>query len=144
MRDLCFLLFAVILFSGCKVEPRPINYGHDNCEFCKMTLMDPLFGGQLVSDKGRIFIFDDINCMVQFMDSEDGQRHTWAHKKIADYSTPEQLITADFAYFIKTDEVRSPMASKIIALPNADAMRDFKQKFNGIYLSWGEVSTEFK
>ncbi len=144
MRTITLFAALFMLVASCNVEPRPIKYGEDQCEFCKMTLMDPLFGGQLVTSKGRIFIFDDVNCMVKFMDSDDGKRHEFAHKMIADYTTPENLLVADFAYFIKTDEVRTPMNSKVIAVPDDASMRELKRTLNGIYLSWGEITTEFK
>nr|MBS0038273.1 nitrous oxide reductase accessory protein NosL [Saprospiraceae bacterium] len=145
MKWFISLLFSTMLFMGCTVEPRPINFGHDECEFCKMKLMDERFGGQLVTDKGRIYMFDDVNCMVMFMEDEENQRHEYAYELIVDYSNPTELLDVHYTYFIKSNDVRTPMNSKIIALPDEETKDHFtKELDHSIFLGWGEVKTQFK
>ena len=45
------LLFAVVLAS-CTQGPRPVVVGEDACEFCRMTITDARFGGQLFNQIG--------------------------------------------------------------------------------------------
>lgn len=140
-----FFLFALAIFIiGCTVEPRPINFGQDDCELCKMKLMDERFGAQLVTDKGRIFMFDDVNCMVMFMDSEEGKRHNYAYELIVDFSNPGELLDVHYTYFLQTSEVRTPMNSEIIALPDLEKANKLRSELNGIRLVWGEIQTKFK
>lgn len=138
------MLFTTVIVISCKVEPRSINFGHDDCEFCKMKLMDERFGAQLVTDKGRIYMFDDVNCMVEFMDSDEGKRHHYAYELIVDYSNPGELLDVHYTFFLKTDEIRTPMNSKIIALPNRETQEEFKAAIGGILLGWGEIRANFK
>ena len=56
----------LVLFQQCTQEPEPLVYGKDVCQFCKMTLMDHKFGAELVTNKGKVYKFDDINCMLNF------------------------------------------------------------------------------
>lgn len=144
MRIIFFMLFTTVIVISCKVEPRSINFGHDDCEFCKMKLMDERFGAQLVTDKGRIYMFDDVNCMVEFMDSDEGKRHLYAYELIVDYSNPGELLDVHYTFFLKTDEIRTPMNSKIIALPNRETQEEFKADIGGILLGWGEIRANFK
>lgn len=53
--------------SSCTTGPEPIRYGQDNCHHCQMTLMDKRFGAEIVTDKGKVYKFDDLNCLVNFM-----------------------------------------------------------------------------
>ena len=143
MKHLIFL-YGLLLLIGCTVEPRPINFGHDDCELCKMKLMDERFGAQLVTDKGRIYMFDDVNCMVMFMDSDEGKRHQYAYELVVDYSNPGELLDVHYTYFLKTDKVRTPMNSSVISLPDEKTANDYRAEFNGIRQVWGEVRTNFK
>jgi len=43
---LYFILSGLFLFTGCKVEPEPINYGKDQCHFCKMNIVDKQHAAQ--------------------------------------------------------------------------------------------------
>ncbi|TVR87263.1 MAG: nitrous oxide reductase [Saprospirales bacterium] len=145
MRLWMILIFATIWLAACTVEPRPINFGHDDCELCKMKLMDERFGAQLVTDKGRIFMFDDVNCMVMFMDSEEGQRHDYKYELIVDYSNPGELLDVHYTFFLKNKDVRTPMNSQIIALPDEETLDAYRDELDGgIYLGWGEIKTHFK
>lgn len=142
-RYLITLLFLFIL-AACSSDPRPIVLGEDACHHCKMTLMDPKFGAELVTEKGKIFIFDDVNCMLGYMDSEEGKQQTFKHVLVMDYLNPGVLLDVNFAHFLKSDQIQTPMASNIVAFPDYNLLKEYKIKSGGVYLAWGELTTQFK
>src|SRR6188768_3670534 len=93
------VLLVAILFLSCTSDPEPLRYGKDACYTCKMTLMDKKFGAELVTVKGKVYKFDDANCMVNFINSGYLADETLAHKLIVDYSQPEKLISAEEAFY---------------------------------------------
>lgn len=136
-------IFALLVFlASCSADPRPIAYGQDGCHHCKMTLMDPKFGAELVTEKGKVFVFDDVNCMLQYMDSANDE--VYKHILVTDYLNPGVLLDANVAFYLKSDQFKTPMASQIVAFPDYDKMNEFKQKSGGVYLAWGELTTQFK
>lgn len=138
-------IFALLVFlASCSADPRPIAYGQDGCHHCKMTLMDPKFGAELVTDKGKVFVFDDVNCMLQYMDSEDGKSQMYKHILVIDYLNPGVLLDANYAFYLKSEEFKTPMASQIVAFPDYDLLKEYKNKTGGVYLAWGELTTQFK
>jgi len=135
----------IVLLLSCKVEPEPLQYGQDACHTCKMILMDKKFGAELVSSKGKIYKFDDINCMLAFYNSgETGNNQAFAYRLVVDYSQPTKLIEAGDAFYLKSPEIKSPMASQIAAFEKKESMDERKKKTRGIYLVWGELVTQFK
>jgi len=132
------------LMLACNAEPEPIIYGTDACHTCKMTLMDKKFGAELVTQKGKVYKFDDVNCMLNFYNDTENSAEQFKYKLVVDFSQPEKLITASDAFFLKSDEIKSPMASEIAAFESKDSMEKLKEEWNGIYLVWGEVVTQFK
>jgi len=48
-----FIIFLLGLTYGCTVEPEPLVYGADICHTCKMTLMDPKFGAEIITKNGK-------------------------------------------------------------------------------------------
>ncbi|MDO8966073.1 nitrous oxide reductase accessory protein NosL [Algoriphagus sp.] len=138
-------IFALLVFlASCSADPRPIAYGQDGCHHCKMTLMDPKFGAELVTEKGKVFVFDDVNCMLQYMDSEDGKSQMYKHILVIDYLNPGVLLDANYAFYLKSEEFKTPMASQIVAFPDYDLLKEYKNKTGGVYLAWGELTTQFK
>jgi copper chaperone NosL len=142
MNRLAFL--SLILFVACSTEPEPLTYGKDVCHFCKMTLMDKKFGAELVTKKGKVYKFDDANCFLNFYYSGLEPVEDFAYKLIVDYSNPAYLIDAEAAFYLKSSEVHSPMASEVAAFEKKESMDTYKKKWNGIYMAWGEVQTQFK
>src|SRR5688572_7001646 len=139
-----FQVLVVFILLSCTTDPVPLRYGKDACHLCKMTLMDKKFGGELVTEKGKVYKFDDVNCMINFINSGYLNDETLAHKLIIDYSQPEKLIPAEEAFYLKSDQIRSPMASEVAAFATQKAMEKSKTKLNGIYLAWAELMTQFK
>lgn len=142
-RNLPLLGLLVFLLS-CSVDPRPIVFGQDGCHHCKMTLMDPTFGAELVTEKGKVYIFDDVNCMLQYLDSDEGKSQAYKHILVTDYLNPGILLDAKSAFYLKSEEFRTPMASNIVAFPDYGLLKQHKKKSGGVYLAWGELTTQFK
>ncbi|MBN7813518.1 nitrous oxide reductase accessory protein NosL [Algoriphagus sp. H41] len=142
MKHYLSIFTLLVLLASCSADPRPIAYGQDGCHHCKMTLMDPKFGAELVTEKGKVFVFDDVNCMLQYMDSVNDE--VYKHILVTDYLNPGVLLDANVAFYLKSDQFKTPMASQIVAFPDYDKMNEFKQKSGGVYLAWGELTTQFK
>ncbi|MGB5288980.1 MAG: hypothetical protein WBN42_10875, partial [Ignavibacteriaceae bacterium] len=58
--SMVFLLPLLFLLASCGSKPEPINYGKDECEFCRMQISDNRYGAELVTDKGKVYKFDSI------------------------------------------------------------------------------------
>jgi copper chaperone NosL len=141
-----FLFIATIslVLTSCTVEPEPIRYGEDACHHCKMTLVDKKFGAELVTKKGKIYKFDDVNCMLSFYNSGEVATDEFSHKLVIDFTKPTKLIEADKAFYLKSPKIQSPMISQIGAFENEQDMKLAKDELSGIYLVWGELVTQFK
>jgi copper chaperone NosL len=137
------VLLVVALFS-CSAEPEVLHFGKDACHACKMTLMDNKFGAELVTKKGKVYKFDDVNCMLSFFHSGVEAEENIAYKLVIDFSHPEKLIDASNAYFLKSDEIKSPMGSHVAAFEKKEDLEIVKNDLKVIYLVWGELVTQFK
>ncbi len=141
----CGLTVALLLFlSGCSPEPRPLEYGADTCYSCKMTLADKRFGAELVTTKGKIYTFDDINCMLSFYNSAEFDQASLAHNLVVDFEHPGRFLNASETFFLKSETIKSPMASKVAAFETYERAIQFKRENGGILLGWAEVTTQFK
>lgn len=138
------VIFLMIVLLSCSTEPEPLEYGEDACHTCKMTLVDKKFGAELVTTKGKVYKFDDINCMMTFYHSTPTDQQTFAHRLVVDFSQPEKLIPAADAFYLKSPELRSPMASQVAAFETKKSMEIAQKQLKGIYLVWGELVTQFK
>jgi copper chaperone NosL len=129
---------------SCNVEPEPLHFGKDGCHACKMTLMDNKFGAEIVTKKGKIYKFDDVNCLLNFFNSGEVATDEMKELLIVDFSKPEKLIDARNALYIKSPVIKSPMASNIAAFESNDDATKMNKEWKGILLSWGELQTQFK
>jgi copper chaperone NosL len=141
---LLFLMPVMVVLAACSANPEPIQFGTDNCHLCKMTIMDRKFGGEVVTKKGMIYKFDDANCMVNFLNSGTLDEREVKHKLVIDFSQPEKLIEAGEAFYVKSPEIKSPMASQVAGFEEYDTMKEYNKNWNGIYLTWGELITQYK
>jgi len=144
MKKILASIIVCMLMIACSVEPQPLDYGIDACYTCKMTLMDPKFGAEIVTKKGKVYKFDDMNCMLSFHHSGIEPEENMAYRLVIDFANPETLIDATNSYYVKSDSIRSPMASGIAAFNDEKEFNNIRKKYKGILMSWGEVITQFK
>jgi len=140
------VLFVLIFtfFTGCSAKKKPIRYGTDACDHCKMIIMDPKFGAEIITMKGKIFLFDDINCMITFINKSVSPQNEVAEAFVIDYNNQRELIDARSAFYVKSDLIKSPMASGIAAFSTRDERYNQQQKWQGQELTWDEVKSIYK
>jgi copper chaperone NosL len=134
----------ILLVSSCSTDPEPLVYGTDVCHFCKMTLMDKKFGAELVTKKGKVYKFDDMNCFLNFYNSGFENTEDYQHKLVVDFTSEGKLIDATHAFYIKSSAIRTPMDGQVAAFETKANSDKYKKEWKGIYLAWGEVITQYK
>jgi copper chaperone NosL len=139
----CSLILLSSMLS-CKVEPRPIDFGKDTCEYCRMVLMDPKFGSEIVTSKGKVFIFDDVNCLHDYIASEELIESELAHIMVVDFHNMGKLIPLDHAHFVFSEEIKSPMASRVAAFGEQRVSEEYREKWNGQLKTWEELKNMFE
>jgi copper chaperone NosL len=138
------ILALMLSITSCSVEPEPLRYGEDACHHCRMTLVDKKFGAELVTRKGKVYKFDDVNCMISFYNSGEVAHDQFLHKLVVNFSEPANLIEADKAFYLKSTKLQSPMGGQVAAFETDQQMKSGKDQLGGIYMVWGELVTQFK
>lgn len=126
----------LLFFSACEPKPATISYGFDACHHCKMTIADNRFGSQLVTDKGKAYKFDAIECMAQYM---EGANESYAYILVTNLPTPEKFIDAETAVFIQSKSLPSPMGMNLSAYADEAEAAKVLQDLEGRILTWQEV-----
>lgn len=133
------VLLILITLASCGSEPEPINYGHDECEFCRMLITDNKYGAELITDKGKVYKFDSIECMVEFSLVKNTLGDTNNKLLITDFYNPGNIIDARNSFYVKNDEFRSPMGLNVTAFNGDEQAQKFISANGGEKLSWVEV-----
>ncbi len=134
-----FVLF-LLLFS-CSIEPQPIDYGNDACHYCKMNIVDRQRAAEIVTQKGKTFKYDSIECMIR--DSRNREQSQIALFLVSDYSSPGKFINASGATYLISENLPSPMGANLSGFASkSDAVKVQLEKKGTLY-SWGELKNMF-
>lgn len=131
-----FILLLII--SSCSAKTEPFNYGKDNCHFCKMGIVDPKFGGEVVTKKSKVYKFDDVICMVRFLQSGTLKDEEIAKKVVINFEKENDFIDVSKVIFWISTEIKSPMGSSAAAFISRDAAEKTKAGKEGQLLNWDE------
>jgi len=130
------VIFSGILFS-CNSQTQPIQFGKDNCDFCRMTISDERFGAEIVTSKGKAYKFDDLYCLVGFL--KDGKVDTTKSSYYLVDFTSHQLQPAAGMFILKSDALRSPMHGNMAAFTTKENLTNAQKQFNGDMLTWSDA-----
>jgi len=137
--SLIFFIYLLFLLSSCGTKPEQINYGHDECEFCRMQITDNRYGSELVTDKGKVYKFDSIECMVEFAMVKNLIGDANQNLLVTDFSQPESFIDVTSAYYVMNDNFRSPMGLNVSAFNGPESGQKFVDENGGQILNWVDV-----
>ena len=115
--------------------PPDIRYGEDVCDACHMVISEPRFAAASTTPDGRVYLFDDIGCMVRFVQTQHIPIHkVWVH----DY-TSATWVPAETAQFIRTQSVTTPMGYGVIAFADPSAAQAWQGAHGGMTLTWSQL-----
>lgn len=133
-----------ILISSCAAKTEPFKYGKDNCYFCKMGIVDPKYGGEVVTKKSKVYKFDDLVCMVRFLQSGTLNETEIAQKVIINFEKENDFLDVNKAVFWASPELRSPMGSNAAAYSSQQAAEKAKAGKEGQLMRWADLYKKIK
>lgn len=134
------VLLAAIL-PACERGPEPMRYGKDECVSCRMVISDQRFGCQIVTSKGRVFKFDDLCCMDDYLKQGDLSARDVLQRYVGDFNRPNHFIPAGEAFYLRRS-VSSPMSSNTPAFATAGERDAVKAQLGkGDAASWQDLAT---
>lgn len=133
----------MFLLVSCSSGPVPIEYGKDACDYCRMTIMEPKFGGEFVTKTGKVYKFDATECMVNYYHAHDVEAKNFTTILVANYIHPDKMMDAKQVVFMQNDKIKSPMGAGLAAFPDESAA---KQSFpdGGKVMGWNELLKNFQ
>ena len=136
------ILLGVLFMSSCSVEPQPINYGADACHSCRMNIVQQKFGAEIVTKKGKVYKYDAIECAVQDI------VENWEEDKLefilaVDYNNPTNFIDATSSFYLKSDEIPSPMGAYLSSYATKELAQTAQERNGGEILDWESLKERF-
>lgn len=129
--------------SSCSTQPQPIAYGEDACHFCKMGIVNPKYGTEIVTQKGKVYKFDSIECMLSFEANNPDIAEQIKLELVSDYFHPGELLPATGAWFLHSEEVPSPMGKYLTASASHQEMDSFQAEKGGTLYAFDELKRHF-
>jgi copper chaperone NosL len=131
-----WLVSLTFILPACQSHPEPIEFGKDQCAFCKMTIADEKFGSELITPQGRILKYDAAECMAQDI-GNDGQEFSALYAIAMD--RPGHLVAVDSLKFVIHENIRSPMGANL-----ASYVGPVDEKYADSVMTWPSLVQRLK
>jgi len=138
--NVILLLSASMFLNSCSSGPQPVIAGRDNCYLCKMAITDIRYAAELITDKGKVYIFDDVYCLQSFIKSGFQGDSKVNDIYLADFTGDHSLIKAGESFLLQGGDIRGPMNGNVIAFKSKDSMKKMAERFNAVAINWEQVN----
>jgi copper chaperone NosL len=125
------VMTMTLLLTGCNPKPEKIAFGKDNCAECKMTIMDPKFGGEIITTTGKVYKFDDVHCMAVFMKRRGVEMSDIHQTLFVDYNNSNGFINVSSAEFVVSSQLKTPMGGNAAACKDEAAAKQLSAQLEG-------------
>lgn len=143
IKYILVLLISTLVLASCKVEPKEIAYGKNNCALCDMTVVSKTHASQYVTKKGKTYMFDAIECMVMKINRENNE-DLMAFILVSDYSSPGNLVNAKDATYLISEKIKSPMGANLSAFKSKEDAINKHKEFGGELYTWEQLKIKLK
>lgn len=127
---------------SCTIEESPIIYGKDACHYCKMNIVDKQHAAEIVTEKGKPFKYDAIECMMR--DIVERDEKSIALFLMTGYFTPGKLVDATTATYLISENLPSPMGANLTGFQSKIKAEETHKEKSGTLYSWDELKLVFK
>ncbi|MGB5289798.1 MAG: nitrous oxide reductase accessory protein NosL, partial [Ignavibacteriaceae bacterium] len=97
------------------------------------------YGAEMVTDKGKVYKFDSIECLTEFAVVKNLIGDSNQKFLVTDFAQPETFIDASTAFYVLNDNFRSPMGLNVSAFGSEISRQKFVAESGGSLLYWVDV-----
>jgi len=112
------------------------------CHYCKMTIVDTQHGAEAVTEKGRVYMFDAIECLVNYLEENPEQNHSFL--LVNDFDSPKKLIDAENSHYLISKAVPSPMGAFLSGFKSEESAKNLQKLKGGEVYDWEGVKTQLR
>jgi copper chaperone NosL len=145
MKTLAFFTLLTLAFvsNSCSRGPQPIEYGHDDCIQCAMKIMDARYGTEIVTTTGKVYKFDSVECLIDFINENKKDSADFRHILITPFNAPNTLEDALNGHYLHSASLPSPMGMHLTAFRDEATALSFKEQFGGKTYCWKGLNENF-
>lgn len=136
MKKIFFIIGIMLSMAACSTGPEPISLNKDDCAFCKMSISDMKFACEVVTEKGRVYKFDDIHCLLGYLKATPDFK---GNAYVVPANDEAKLIPAKDAFYVKADAIKSPMEGHTLAYTEKNAAEVSAREFGTNVLTWDQI-----
>lgn len=133
------VMVVLVMLTACEPGPREVRTGSDSCSYCSMIISEPEFASQVVTQQGRSYLYDSIECLAADRltqgDDIDEVHAIW----VTDFAGNEEWVQVEDAHFLQSDSLNSPMSLSLSAWSSRERAERGRQQFGGRLMQWREV-----
>lgn len=140
------LIAAVCVYlPGCSSSgPEAIHFGQDQCDYCRMTIVDKSFASELVTAKGKAYKFDSIECLAAYHLKESIKAADVRGNWVATVDRPGELKPLEEVHLVFSEKIHSPMGVGLSAHLTKESADASIQANAGAAYSWEQVMALIK
>ena len=139
MKNLLFVSL-IFIFTSCDTQPEPLITGKDVCSSCKMPVADIKFGAEIITEKGKVYKFDDVICLLNFMNKGISSKEKIKNILAVNYSINQKLMNVNESFFLVSSQFRTPMNSGVACFESRKEAESHQTNFPGKILNWQELN----
>ena len=136
---LVFAWVIIIIVTSCENKTNVINYGLDECAFCKMRINDEEYSAKIVMSDGKLYKFDSIECLTDFALVKNYVDDTGQSFLISNYKAPGNFIDARGSTYGHNNNFPSPMGLNVMAFDSKEMAEKFTNENGGEQMKWIDV-----
>ena len=106
-----------------------------------MNIVDSQHAAEFVTEKGKVYKFDAIECMLNRM--KDFDEAPIALYLISDYASPGELTDATTATYLKTEAIPSPMGGFLSGFAKQENANSKHQETGGELYDWEGIKAKY-
>lgn len=141
---LAVALAVALLLQACSPSPQPIHFGQEECSHCSMIISEEPFASQLLTETGRHYNFDAIECLAAYVEGGEVDEDHIHSLLVPDFNRPDEWLDAREAVILKSENLQSPMGLNYSAYAGDEQAREHKQGYGGELLDWMQVRNEVR
>ncbi len=135
-----FVLFIIVfLISSCAQKTEEIKFNSDECAYCTMPIGDNRFASEIISDEGKVYKFDSIECLTGFAIAKNYVGDNSQTFYVMDFLKPGNFLKARKSFFSANKKFSSPMGLNVQAFATETERDMFLKQNGGTKISWIDV-----